>query len=91
MICRGYFRNISFCKPLSDPLAILDEKYYAMKITIEEDNFSYSVDYSKKNQIEGGMLEEYFPSVSEVCEDFYTLLENCYCRDAIEEYLGQKL
>lgn len=77
--------------PLSILVLILSEKTTAMKITIEEDNFSYSVDYSKKNQIEGGMLEEYFPPVSEVCDDFYNLLENCYCREAIEEYLGRKL
>lgn len=58
-----------------------------MRISIDEDIFSFTVDFSRNDTIEDGFQKEYFPPVSEACEAFYRLLENCYPKAAILDYL----
>jgi len=56
-----------------------------MKITIDTGKYSYSVDYSKENKIEGGFVDEYSPTPKEILEDICNLLENLYGREKIDQ------
>lgn len=62
-----------------------------IKISIQEDAFSYTVNYSHHDKIDGGFLHEYFPSPKEVIEDFLRLLENIYDGEEISDALSEGL
>lgn len=58
-----------------------------MKIIIEDGICTYVSDFTKKDEIKGGMLEEYYPEISECMEEFVHLL-SCYRgTEAVKEYL----
>ena len=61
----------------------------SMKIIIEDGICAYESDFSRKDKIKGGMLEEYYPSVDECFQEFVHLL-SCYRgTDAVKEYLRE--
>ena len=62
-----------------------------MNFIIEDGQFSFSVDWSKLNTIEGGWENEYFPSAKESIEAFMRLLENVYPQKAISDALAEGL
>ena len=58
-----------------------------MKIIIEDGINTYVSDFAKKDEIKGGMLEEYYPEISECFEEFVHLL-SCYRgAEAVEDYM----
>lgn len=59
-----------------------------MKVIIEDGQFSYSVDWSKLDKIDGGFVDEYMPSVEEAIDAMLRLLENRFSRDAIADCLA---
>ncbi len=59
-----------------------------MKITIEESNYLYVVDWDKQNNVEGGFVEENFPKVDEAIESVLRLLGNLYPREKIADCLA---
>ena len=60
-----------------------------MKITIEEMCCSYSCDWSKEDKVEDGVIEPYFPSVSETIETFFWLLGSVYPREKIADCVAE--
>lgn len=60
-----------------------------LKITIQEDQFFYFVDYSHLNTIDGGFLHEHHPSPKDAIEDFLRLLENIYSPEQIADVLAE--
>ena len=62
-----------------------------MKFIIEEDSYTYSVDWSKENKIIEGFEEEYFPSCREAVEAFMKLLANIYPPVIISDTLNGEL
>ena len=58
-----------------------------MKITIQDGPFSYAVDWSVENKIDGGWLEEYYAPVGEAIEAVIQLLECVYPEEKIEAEL----
>ncbi len=60
-----------------------------MKITIEDGCFSYQVDWSKKNTIDDGEINEYRPDLEECIESFLCLLENSYPKHKISSYIAK--
>ena len=54
-----------------------------MKFKIEDDEFVYEVDWTRKDTIDGGMVETYFPDAAEAIEAFIKLLTNVYSKEAI--------
>ena len=63
-----------------------------MKITIDDLNCSYLVDWSREDRIvDGGIIEHYYPSVEEAIETFFRLLENIYSREKIADCLATGL
>ena len=65
---------------MSTKLPILQRKN-VMKIIIEDECFSYQVDWSKQDKIEDGFLEEYRPDIEDVFESFLHLLENIFSEE----------
>ena len=61
----------------------------SMKITITDDCFTYQVDWSLKNTVDGGFIEEYHPDLEECIEALLQLLENIYSREKISAYFKQ--
>lgn len=59
-----------------------------MKIIIEDCQFSYAVDWSKFDKIDGGFVDVYMPSVEEAIDAVLRLLENCYSKEAIADCLA---
>lgn len=62
-----------------------------LKITIQNDEFNYSVDYSYRDKIIDGELEEFFPRVKAVIEDCMHLLSNIYTKEEISDVLAHGL
>ena len=62
-----------------------------MRYIIEDDQFSFVVDWSKLNRIERGWESVYFPSAKESIEAFMRLLENVYPQKAISDALAEGL
>lgn len=58
-----------------------------MKITIQEQTMFYTCDYSVNDKIDGGFLEEYYPTVKEAVDDALELLSCVYSRGEIADYL----
>lgn len=58
-----------------------------MKITIQERTMFYACDYSVNDKIDGGILNEYFPTVNEAVDDILDLLACVYDRKDIGNYL----
>ena len=61
-----------------------------MIITIQEGPFSFSVDWSVENKIDGGWLEEYHAPVDEMLDAVIRLLNCVYPPDKIEEGLRNR-
>ena len=59
-----------------------------MKITIEESNYLYTVDWDKNKKVEDGFICDYFPPVEETIESFLRLLENLYSKEKIADCLA---
>lgn len=59
-----------------------------MKITIEESNYLYTVDWGKNKKVEDGFICDYFPSVEEAIESVLRLLENLYSKEKIADCLA---
>ena len=62
-----------------------------MKYIIDDDCFSYQVDWSRKDKIEDDFVEHYKPSVEESIEAFLRLLENIHSRDEISAYIEEDI
>ena len=62
-----------------------------MKFIIEDDSFTYSVDWGKQNKIVDGFQEEYFPSCKESVEALMRLLTNIYPSVLIADVLHGEL
>ena len=62
-----------------------------MKFIIEEDSFTYMVDWGKQNKIVDGFEEEYFPSCKESIEALMRLLTNIYPPVIIADTLNMDL
>lgn len=60
-----------------------------MKIIVEEGCFSYQVDWSKKDLIMNGEVEEYRPDLEECVESFLCLLESIYPQKRIAAYMAR--
>ena len=60
-----------------------------MKIIVEEGCFSYQVDWSKKDTIMNGEIEEYRPDLEECVESFLCLLESIYPQGRISAYIAK--
>ena len=60
-----------------------------MKYIIDDDCFSYQVDWSRKDKIEDDFVEHYKPSVEESIEAFLRLLENIHSREKIAAYIEE--
>ena len=58
-----------------------------MKITIQDGTMFHICDYSVNDKIDGGFLDEYFPTVSEAVDDTLELLACVYGREDIGKYL----
>lgn len=58
---------------------------------IQEHQFSYEIDWDKLNQVEGGFIEEYFPTPSESIESFLRLLTNIHSAESIADALAEGL
>ena len=58
-----------------------------MKITIQERTMFYACDYSVNDKIDGGILNEYFPTVNEAVDDILDLQACVYDRKDIGNYL----
>ena len=58
-----------------------------MKFTIQDYTMFYICDYSVKDKIDGGFLDEYHPPVDEAVDDLLELLGCVYSRREIAEYL----
>ena len=56
-----------------------------MRFIIDDDCFSYQVDWSRQDKVEDGFVEHYHPSVEESIEAFLRLLENIHPRKKIAE------
>lgn len=62
-----------------------------MRYIIQEHQFSYEIDWDKLNQVEGGFIEEYFPTPSESIESFLRLLTNIHSAESIADALAEGL
>ena len=62
-----------------------------MMYIIQEHQFSYEIDWDKLNQVEGGFIEEYFPTPSESIESFLRLLTNIHSAESIADALAEGL
>ena len=62
-----------------------------MKITVEENQFVFTCDFTKLNKEEGGFIEEYHPACKEAIESALRLLENIYGAGAIADTLSEGL
>ncbi len=62
-----------------------------MKFSIEDGPFSYSVDWSKEDKIDGGWLDEYHPSVEEMLDAVIHLTKIVYPADKVEEELRKQV
>ena len=60
-----------------------------MKFIIEEDVFTYMVDWGKENKVVDGFLEEYHPSCQEALEAMMQLLTNIYPPEEIGDCLAK--
>ena len=61
-----------------------------MKFIIEDGPFSYAVDWSKEDKIDGGWLDEYHASVDEVLDAVIHLLGCVYPEEKIDEELKRR-
>ena len=61
-----------------------------MKITIQDGPFSYAVDWSVENKIDGGWLDEYHAPVDEMLDAVIHLLGCVYPEEKIEEELRDR-
>ena len=61
-----------------------------MKFVIQDGPFSYSVDWSVENKIDGGWLDEYHASTDEMLDAVIHLLECVYPPDEIDEELRRR-
>ena len=62
-----------------------------MKYIIEEHQFTHIVDWDKLNTIEGGFVEEYFPTPKESIEAFLQILACVHSAEAIADALAEGL
>ena len=62
-----------------------------MKFIIEDEQFTYMVDWSKKDKLEDGILTEYYPSAAESIDSFLMLLHNIYSPNVISDALADGL
>ena len=62
-----------------------------MMYIIQEHQFSYEIDWDKLNHVEGGFIEEYFPTPSESIESFLRLLTNIHSAESIADALAEGL
>ena len=62
-----------------------------MRYIIQEHQCSYEIDWDKLNQVEGGFIEEYFPTPSESIESFLRLLTNIHSAESIADALAEGL
>jgi hypothetical protein len=62
-----------------------------MRYIIEDDSFTFMVDWSKKNKVSDGFEEEYFPSCGESIEALMRLLQNVYPAETIADTLAKGL
>lgn len=62
-----------------------------MKIIIEDQEMSYICDFSKKDRVVDGWLEEYHPKVDEAVDITMELLSCVYDREDIAKYLHQHI
>jgi len=58
-----------------------------MQIIVKSNEFTYSYDSSVKDTIDGGCVEEYFPSVEEAVDAALTLLWNVYSKGKVARAL----
>ena len=62
-----------------------------LKFTIQEEEYIHTVDWTVKDKIEGGFLEEYFPPVDEAIDSFLRILGNIYSEESIADALAEGL
>ena len=62
-----------------------------MKISVQDGPFTYMVDWSVQDKIEGGWLEEYHASTEEMLDAVIHLLECVYPEDEIEKEMRKYL
>ena len=60
-----------------------------MKYIIDDDCFSYQVDWSRQDKVEDDFVEHYKPSVEESIEAFLRLLENVHPKEKIAAYITE--
>ena len=61
-----------------------------MKFIIQDGPFSYSVDWSKEDKVDGGWVEEYNPSIEEMIDAVIHLLECVYPEDEVKQELASR-
>lgn len=59
-----------------------------MRYVIEDGQFTYSVDWTKLDTVEGGWLKEYYPTPKESIEALMRLLANIYTPKDISDALA---
>ena len=62
-----------------------------MRYIIEEDSFTYMVDWSKQDKVTDGFEEKYFPTCEESIEALMRLLQNVYPAETIADTLAKGL
>ena len=61
-----------------------------MRFIIQDGPFSYSVDWSVQDKVDGGWVEEYNPSIEEMLDAVIHLLECIYPAETIKEELTNR-